>query len=70
VKAYVDTNVLVAASIQEHQHHVQGFRFGQGGEEGTLARDASALTVWLSLTPSSPVLRLRHASTPRRPAVS
>jgi predicted nucleic acid-binding protein len=25
VKAYLDTNVLVAASVQEHQHHVQAF---------------------------------------------
>jgi predicted nucleic acid-binding protein len=36
VKAYVDTNVLVTASIQEHHHHVQAFDLLKKAKEGVL----------------------------------
>lgn len=36
MKAYVDTNVLVAASIQEHQHHVQAFDLLKAVKKGGL----------------------------------
>jgi predicted nucleic acid-binding protein len=36
VKAYLDTNVLVAASIQEHRHHVQAFDLVKRVKEGAL----------------------------------
>jgi predicted nucleic acid-binding protein len=34
VKAYLDTNVLVAASVQEHQHHVPAFDLVKAVKEG------------------------------------
>jgi len=41
VKAYLDTNVLVAASVQEHRHHVQAFdlvkRVKEGAFEGCIS---------------------------------
>jgi predicted nucleic acid-binding protein len=36
VKAYLDTNVLVAASVQEHQHHLQAFELLKAVREGAL----------------------------------
>jgi len=36
VKAYLDTNVLVAASVQEHQHHVPAFDLVKAVKEGAL----------------------------------
>jgi predicted nucleic acid-binding protein len=36
VKAYLDTNVLVAASVQEHQHHTQAFDLVRAVKEGAL----------------------------------
>ena len=36
MKAYVDTNVLVAASIQEDHHHVQAFDLVKKAKEGVL----------------------------------
>ena len=36
MRVYLDTNVLVAASIQEHQHHVQSFDLVKAVREGTL----------------------------------
>jgi predicted nucleic acid-binding protein len=36
VKVYLDTNVLVAASVQEHQHHVQSFDLVKAVKEGAL----------------------------------
>lgn len=36
MKAYLDTNVLVAASVQEHQHHVQSFDLVKAVKEGAL----------------------------------
>ena len=36
MKAYVDTNVLVAASIEEHQHHVQAFDLVKAVKKGRL----------------------------------
>jgi predicted nucleic acid-binding protein len=35
VKVYLDTNVLVAACIQEHQHHLQSFDLVKAVKEGT-----------------------------------
>jgi predicted nucleic acid-binding protein len=34
VKIYLDTNVLVAASVQQHQHHVQSFDLVKAVKEG------------------------------------
>ena len=34
MKIYLDTNVLVAASIQEHQHHLQSFDLVKAVKEG------------------------------------
>jgi len=36
VKVYVDTNILVAASVQEHQHHAQAFELVRKIKEGAL----------------------------------
>lgn len=36
MKAYFDTNVLVAASVQDHQHHEQSFDLLKAVKEGTL----------------------------------
>jgi predicted nucleic acid-binding protein len=36
VKAYLDTNVLVAASVQDHQHHVPAFDLVKAVKEGAL----------------------------------
>jgi predicted nucleic acid-binding protein len=36
VKVYLDTNVLVAASVQEHQHHVQAFDLVRAVKERAL----------------------------------
>jgi predicted nucleic acid-binding protein len=36
VKAYLDTNVLVAASVQEHPHHEQSFDLLKAVKERTL----------------------------------
>lgn len=36
MKAYFDTNVLVAASVQEHQHHSQSFDLIRAVKEGRL----------------------------------
>jgi predicted nucleic acid-binding protein len=35
VKVYLDTNVLVAASVQEHPHHLQSFDLVKAVKEGT-----------------------------------
>jgi predicted nucleic acid-binding protein len=37
VKVYLDTNILVAASFQEHQHHVQSFDLVRAVKEGAFA---------------------------------
>jgi predicted nucleic acid-binding protein len=36
VKAYLDTNVLVAASVEDHQHHIQSFDLVQAIKGGHL----------------------------------
>jgi predicted nucleic acid-binding protein len=36
VKVHLDTNILVAASVQDHQHHVQSFDLVKAVKEGTL----------------------------------
>ncbi len=36
MKAYFDTNVLVAASVQVHQHHVQSFELLRTVKDGAL----------------------------------
>jgi predicted nucleic acid-binding protein len=36
VKVYLDTNVLVAASVQEHSHHVPAFDLVKAVKEGAL----------------------------------
>lgn len=36
MKVYLDTNILVAASVQEHQHHVQSFDLVKAVKEGDL----------------------------------
>ena len=36
MKAYLDTNVLVAASVQEHQHHVPSFDLIKAVMKGAL----------------------------------
>jgi predicted nucleic acid-binding protein len=36
VKAYFDTNVLVAACVQQHQHHEQSFDLLKAVKEGAL----------------------------------
>jgi predicted nucleic acid-binding protein len=36
VKAYFDTNVLVAASVRQHPHHVQSFDLLKAAKEGAL----------------------------------
>ncbi len=36
MKAYFDTNILVAASIQDHQHHEQSFDLIRAVREGAL----------------------------------
>lgn len=36
MKVYLDTNVLVAASVQDHPHHVQAFDLVKAVKEGTL----------------------------------
>ena len=35
MKAYFDTNILVAASVQEHQHHVLSFDLVKAVKKGT-----------------------------------
>lgn len=35
MKAYLDTNVLVAASVQDHQHHLQSFDLVKAVKAGT-----------------------------------
>ena len=35
MRVYLDTNVLVAASVQEHQHHLQSFDLVKAVKEGT-----------------------------------
>ena len=35
MKVYLDTNVLVAASVQEHPHHLQSFDLVKAVKEGT-----------------------------------
>lgn len=42
MKVYVDTNILVAASVQEHQHHAQAFEVVRKIKEGTLQGCISA----------------------------
>jgi len=42
VKAYVDTNILVAASVQDHQHHAQAFELVRKVKEGSLQGCISA----------------------------
>jgi predicted nucleic acid-binding protein len=34
VKAYLDTNVLIAASVREHKHHVQAFDLVKAVKDG------------------------------------
>jgi predicted nucleic acid-binding protein len=36
VKAYVDTNVLVASSVEEHRHHVPAFELVKRVKEGNV----------------------------------
>ena len=36
MKVYLDTNVLVAASVQEHPHHMQSFDLVRAVKEGAL----------------------------------
>jgi predicted nucleic acid-binding protein len=36
VKAYLDTNVLVAASVGDHQHHVQSFDLVRAVKQGAV----------------------------------
>ena len=36
MKVYVDTNILVAASVQEHQHHAQAFELVRKIKKGAL----------------------------------
>ena len=36
MKAYLDTNVLVAASVEEHTHHVQAFDLVRAVQEGAI----------------------------------
>lgn len=36
MKVYLDTNVLVAASVEEHQHHVQAFDLVKAVKEGVM----------------------------------
>ena len=36
MKAYLDTNVLVAASVEDHQHHVPAFDLVKAVKEGAL----------------------------------
>ena len=45
MKAYIDTNVLVAASVQEHQHHVQSFDLIKAVKDGALQGCISTLGV-------------------------
>lgn len=42
MKAYVDTNILVAASVQAHQHHAQSFELVSKITKGTLKGYISA----------------------------
>lgn len=45
MKAYFDTNVLIAAFIQEHPHHAQSFRLVEKVVNGTLQGYSSAHTL-------------------------
>jgi predicted nucleic acid-binding protein len=36
VKVYLDTNVLVAAAVQEHQHHIQAFSLAKRIRDGAI----------------------------------
>jgi predicted nucleic acid-binding protein len=36
VKAYLDTNILVAASIEDHQHHTQAFHLIKAAKDGAV----------------------------------
>jgi predicted nucleic acid-binding protein len=36
VKVYLDTNILIAASVQEHQHHLQSFDLLKSVKEGAV----------------------------------
>ena len=42
MKAYLDTNVLIAASIQDHPHHVPAFDLLKGIPQGSLQGCISA----------------------------
>ena len=45
MKAYFDTNILIAAFIQEHPHHTQSFRLVERVVNGTLRAYSSAHTL-------------------------
>ena len=36
MRVYLDTNVLVAASVEQHQHHLQSFDLVKAVKEGTI----------------------------------
>ena len=56
MKVYLDTNVLVAASVQEHPHHVPAFDLVKAVKEGALQGSISThgLTEFYSVLTRAP----------------
>ena len=56
MKVYLDTNVLVAASVQEHPHHVPAFDLVKAVKEGALqgAISTHGLAEFYSVLPRAP----------------
>ena len=67
MKAYLDTNVLIAASVREHEHHVQAFDLVKavkdGGVKGCISTHGLAeFYLVITRTPFTPRVRPVEAS--------
>ena len=69
MKAYLDTNVLVAAFIQEHEHHLQSFDLVKAVNDGTIVGCISThgLAELYSVLTRAPFSPRFHAVTGRDP---
>ena len=65
MKAYLDTNVLVPASVQAHHHHAQAFDVVKAVKDGDLNVGAHGLAEFYSVltrTPFTPRVHPTEAS--------
>jgi predicted nucleic acid-binding protein len=64
VKVYLDTNVLVAASVQDHEHHVQSFELVKAVKLGALRACVSThgLAEYYSVITRAPFVPRIHPS--------